>query len=1107
MGVDVGTATGYLDLDISGFLQNLQTAQSQAQSSSSSIAKAGDSFKAVGDKLTSVGSTLTKSVSTPIVGLGTAVIKTSADFESSMSKVQSISGATGKDFDDLNKKAREMGAKTKFSASESAEAFQYMAMAGWKTSDMLGGISGVMNLAAASGESLGTVSDIVTDAMTAFGLSASGTSKVLKDGVEKEVDNTTRFVDALAAASNSSNTNVAMLGESFKYVAPVAGSLGYSVEDTAVALGLMANAGIKSSQAGTALRTVLTNMANPTDKMAAAMDALGVSLTNDDGSMKSLMDVLKDLRKGFGEGHLSQEEFTQGIQNLNDQFSAGEIDAKDYDSQMRELITAMYGAEGAEKAQLAAMLAGKEGMSGLLAIVNATDEDFNSLTDSIYNASGTSQEMADIMNDNLNGQITILGSAVQELALQFGEILLPHVKNVVSGFQDLIAKFQEMSPEQKEQIVKWAAIAASIGPALLAFGKIVTSIGSVITAFSKISGAVSQVKSGFTVLQGAMAGVSAPVAALVAVIGTLVAAFLHLWNTNEEFRANITAIWDGIKSKFDSFGQGIVERLNDIGFNFENITEVMSAVWNGFCELLGPIFEGVLTQLSNILSFALDTITGVLDVFIGIFTGNWEQVWQGVQEIFGAAWEFIKNTFQTWVDAFMGIVDTVLGWFGTSWSEVWNSVKEFFVSIWEGIKSFFSTVLTAIQTTASTIWNAIKTVITTVLNAIKTTVTTVWNAIKTTITTVLNAIKTVITTVWNAIKTVISTVLNAIKSTMSTVWNAIKTVIETVVNGIKTTITNVWNAIKTTISTVVNAIKSTIDTVFNAIKTTITNVVNSIKTTVTNTFNNIKSSVTSIVNDLKSTITNVFNGIKTAMSDAMDSARSLVTSAMTNAKNSVINVWNGISSTFAGIGRNIIDGIVSGITGSVAHLYESIKSALSGLVDKAKDALGIASPSKVMRDQIGRWIPEGIAVGFESAMSRAAKDMQESLDEGMDSLHADDVEIGVKNDMVASMAEVAEYLESIEKRLANAVASMRASLEFLIMAGAAAANGVSIGYIGYNGITGRNREDGDSGDDNPDNNGGGGGSTYVFYTSKAIDEIEAARLMKQTERDLAEGFA
>lgn len=317
---------------------------------------------------------------------GVATIKVGSDFEAAMSEVQAISGATGSDLEKLSDAAKEMGATTKFSASESAEALKYMAMAGWDTEEMLNGLPGVINLAAASGEALGTVSDIVTDAMTAFGLSTEETS---------------RFVDVLAQTANKSNTNVAMLGESFQYVAPVAGALGFSIEDTAVALGLMANSGIKASQAGTSLRTLFTNLTNPVGQSAKAIEALGISIQNSDGSMKSFSEIMGDLRGEFGK--------------------------------MTE----------AEKAQYAAMLAGQEGMSGLLAIVNASDSDFQDLAASIAQSNGAAEEMAQTMQNNLQGSITSFRSAAEGLGIAIYEGIKDKVKNTVDIGTDMLRQLRE----------------------------------------------------------------------------------------------------------------------------------------------------------------------------------------------------------------------------------------------------------------------------------------------------------------------------------------------------------------------------------------------------------------------------------------------------------------------------------------------------------------------------------------------------------------------------------------------------------------------------------------------------------------------------------------
>ncbi len=1053
MAADVGSAIGYLDLDISGFLSGLRSAQSEADATSKNIAtkignnmqSAGKKMTAAGKKMTATGTSLTKGVTVPVFALGGAIVKTSADFESSMSKVAAISGATGEDFDALSAKAREMGSKTKFSASESAEAFQYMAMAGWDVDSMLGGISGVMNLAAASGEELGTVSDIVTDAMTAFGLSAKGTSTVLKDGLNVEVDNTTRFVDALAAASNSSNTNVAMLGESFKYVAPVAGALGYSVEDVAVALGLMANQGIKSSQSGTALRTMLTNMANPTDTMASAMNALGVSLENDDGSMKSLMEVMTDLRKGFGGGKMDADEFKKSITEMDTAFQNGEMSQEDYEAAINDLCVAMYGAEGAQKAQIAAQLAGKTGMAGLLAIVNSTDEDFQSLTESIYNASGTSQEMADIMQDNVSGQLTILKSMLEELALQFGEVLLPVMRKFVEWLQGIVTKLQELSPEQREQIVKWAAIAAAVGPVLIVLGKLVTSVGGIISTFGKIPGAFKDVgtafstlktgvinvgegfklaKAGFTSLGAqasplgaALGGITAPIAAIIAIIAVLVAAFATLWKTNEDFRNKMIGIWEGIKSKFEEFTSGIVERLNALGFNFESITDVLWSIWSGFCDLLAPVFEGVFSVISSVLGTVMDVLTGILDVFIGIFTGNWDQCWAGIKEIFGGIWDGIVGIFTAVINTLKGIFDTVLSWFGTTWSECWTGIQTFFTNIWNSIVTFFTNII------------------------------------------------------------------NGIVAAVSNFVTSIITFFAELPTNIALFITNAWNAV-----------------VLWA-----TNMVNKAREMGTNFLNGVVSSMTQLPGKIQQFLTSAINNLATWVTNMGTKGKEAITSLINN----VVAAAKYIPSKVMSIGSDIVSGVWKGICNAKDAFVNNVKGFFSGIVDGVKDALGIGSPSKVFAKEVGKWMPAGVAVGFEDEMPATMSTIEDSLNKGIDGLETDDVPVGgitTLSDTIKSLYnDVATYFESIEQRLNASVYNMAEMLSSLIRSGQMIVNSDgTLGYVGYNGFT---RSDGPTpkgGGTNPRDYGDG--DTFVFNSPKAIDEVEAARQMKKTKQEMAEGF-
>ena len=873
----------------------------------------------VGGTLTSVGQKLLP-LSTGIAGLGVAAVKTTADFDSEMSKVSAISGATGTDLDKLRGKAREMGAKTKFSASEAAQGMQYMAMAGWKTQDMMDGLEGIMNLAAASGEDLASTSDIVTDALTAFGLSAKDSS---------------HFSDILAAASSNANTNVSMMGETFKYAAPVLGSLGYTAEDAALAIGLMANAGIKSSQAGTALRGAITNLAKPTDTVAAAMDKYGISLTDSSGKMLSLRELMEQLRQKLG------------------------------------------GLSEAEQAQAAAALFGKEAMSGMLAIINGSDKDFEKLAGAIDNCDGSSEKMANTMNDNLQGQITILMSQLQELAISFGEILMPKIRDIVTHIQNFVDKLNAMDEGQKETILRIGMFVAALAPMLMGLGKVITFSANVSRALGTLSAGLVKAGGFSGVFTKALGLITSPAAIVVGVIAAITAVIIHLWNTNEDFRNTITAIWQKIKDAFTTFAAGISERLSALGITFSDVTSAIKTIWDGFCNLLAPVLEAAFSTIAIALQTAFNVILGIWDVFSAVFSGDWSGAWEAVKGIFSSIWDGLKEYFSTIIGAVKGVADVFLGWFGTNWETVWNGVKTFFEGIWNGISSFFEGIWNGISTFCTTVWNGIVTNVTafcttvhdtisTIFNAVKDVVSNVWETIKNVvqvaimfivevikaafelitvpfrfiwencrdtiisvwetiksavqtainfvkdniITPVMNAISTTITTVWNAIQTTFTTVINAIKSAVQTAWNFMKdSVITPVMNGIKTVITTVWNAIKTAVQTVVNAIKTTVQTVFNAVKTTVTTIWNAIKTgtstawnavktAVTTPINAAKSAVTSAINGIKSTISSVWNSVKSATSSTWNAIKRAITTPINAAKTAVGNAISAIRSKF-----------------------------------------------------------------------------------------------------------------------------------------------------------------------------------------------------------------
>lgn len=531
-------------IDCEQSLKRLDQAARESNVTLQKVAASGQKLKSAGDAISSVGQQVSKASAVVATGMGAAV-KITMDFDAQMSKVKAISGATESEFEQLRNKAREMGAQTKFSATESAQAFEYMAMAGWKTGDMLEGIEGIMNLAAASGADLATTSDIVTDALTAFGMEAKDSGK---------------FADILAAAATNSNTNVEMMGETFKYAAPLFGSMGYSAEDAAVAIGLMGNAGIKATNAGTALRGILTRLAKPTKESAEAIETLGIELDDGQGNMLPFMDIMKQMRAGFGELKITEDELNESMAMLDSNLEDGTISQKEYDESVSELMQRAYGAEGALKAESAAMLAGKNALSGLLAIVNASDEDFNKLTTAIYGADGTAQSMANTMQDNLAGQLTVLKSQLQELAISFGDILMPTIRKVVEWLQGLVDKFNGMSEGQKKVITVIGLIIVALGPLLLIVGNLISLIGQVMIFMPMIVGAAAPVVGAITAFMAPLWGVIAAIVAVIAAIDVwvkhwddikqatiLLGEIIHDW-----YQDTIQPIFDKVKEKIDA---------------------------------------------------------------------------------------------------------------------------------------------------------------------------------------------------------------------------------------------------------------------------------------------------------------------------------------------------------------------------------------------------------------------------------------------------------------------------------------------------------------------------------------------------------------------------
>lgn len=661
-----------IDLDTAALKQLEQQARDSAsvlgtqfQLAGEKISEVGTKISNIGDSVSRLGQDITTKVTVPIVAGFTAAVKTTADFDEQMSKVKAISGATGEEFDALRAKAREMGAKTKFSATESGEAFEYMAMAGWKTEDMLEGIDGIMNLAAASGEELGTVSDIVTDALTAFGMSAKDSG---------------RFADILAAAATNANTNVSMMGESFKYVAPVAGSLGYSAEDVAVALGLMANSGIKADMAGTSLRNMFQRMAKPTKESQAAMDRLGLSLADETGRMYSFREIMLQMRESFTEINMPLEEYNRQLDEMDAALADGTMKQSEYDKTLEELNKQAFGAEGAEKARAAAMLGGTRAMSGLLAIANATEEDFNKLTEAIDGSNGAAESMANTMLDNLNGQLTILKSQLQELAISFGDMLMPVIREVVTHLQAVVDWLNSLDDAQREQIIKIALIVAAIGPALLIIGKVIGAIGTIV---SVIGGLVSVIGTVLTTVAGVVAGLNPVVLIIAAIIAAVVA-----------LGYAVATHWEEVKEAFGKFVeyiQPVVDAVIEFG-------QVLIEFIQTFVQFIGDKIKDFLDKHQTLINAWIITIKTIFTTGFEVIKEVVTRVLENIKIVFSTVFEVIKNLLKAATAIMKGDWSGAMDALKNAASAAWNGVKAIFNNLKDGLKNIMESLISNFKT-------------------------------------------------------------------------------------------------------------------------------------------------------------------------------------------------------------------------------------------------------------------------------------------------------------------------------------------------------------------------------------------------------------------------
>lgn len=696
------------------------------------LAAMGKTLQEHGAKLEAMGKTLTTRVTMPLAALGAGAVKVGMDFDKSMSQVAATMGMTADDmeeaggtFEQLRNFAQEMGATTAFSATQAADALNYMALAGYDAETSMKMLPTVLNLAAAGNMDLAAASDMVTDTQTALGLS---------------IEQTQALVDQMARTSSTTNTSVAQLGDAMLTVGGTAKILNGGLYQTAdgmtvaydgtqelnMVLGVLADNGIKGSEAGTALRNILLSLSAPTDKAAKELEALGIEVYNDQGQLNSMTDIMDD--------------FNAAMANMTDE----------------------------EKTQAIATIFNKRDIKSVNALLATSTDRWTEVGEAISGAEGAAQTMADTQLNNLAGAVTLLKSALEGAGIAISDRLTPYIRQLAEWITNLVTKFNNLDPKTKDLIVKLGLIAAAIGPVLLGVGKFEKGLGRLMTAFPKVVGKSKLLTAVFS------GGVLGPILAIVAAIGVLVAAFVTLWNNNEEFRTKMTEIWEGIKQTFGSFFTDAGEKLQGLQEAFSGFMERVQPLWDAFTEALAPVFVTAFETISNVFSDVTSAILTILDIFTAVFNGDWD-----------TAWEAVKTLTETVMNLIADIIEGVLTIIGQFLGKTLEAAKKLVSDAWEAIKTKVSTTIENIKTAVEEKWEAIKQKIADKLEAIKTDIKTKWESAKKTVTDTIESIKKKVEDKWEAIKTSIGNKVEEIKEKLTKPFTDAKKTIEDAVETIK----------------------------------------------------------------------------------------------------------------------------------------------------------------------------------------------------------------------------------------------------------------------------------------------------------------------------------
>ncbi|HEL7526948.1 TPA: phage tail tape measure protein [Enterococcus faecium] len=759
----------------SGFVKTFKDAQDAVKT----FEKNSNSMTtAVGKVMQGTGAAMTKYITTPLIGVGVAAAKVGGDFEAQMSRVKAISGATGDTFEQMKQQAIDLGAKTAFSAKESAAGMENLASAGFNAQEIMKAMPGLLDLAAVSGGDVALASENTATALRGFGLEASEAGHV---------------ADVFARAAADTNAEVGDMGEALKYVAPVANSMGISLEETAAAIGIMSDAGIKGSQAGTTLRGALSRLARPTKAMQDTMDNLGVSFYDADGKMKPLKTQVELLKKAF-EG-LTPEQ------------------------QQNALVT----------------LYGQESLSGMMALIDKGPDSLGKLTKSLKDSDGAADDMARTMQDNMNSSIEQMFGAFESAAIVIQKILAPSIKKVADAISGLVEKFVSAPESTQRLVVAIGAIAIAIGPVLYALGMLVKAFQTMKVGLGVLGNGISLFKK----LGSAIGFLTSPVGLVIAAVALLVVGFIYIWNTSEDFRNFWIGLWEGIKSAVSSAVEWIQNAWKSTGEWFNNLwksikegadnvwttiqeapgkaadwiknkwtetKEFFSSIWDGIKEAASSAWEGIV----NILAPYVIAIKNVFQPMIDFFTNLWSQI----GSIAGSAWEIIKTAV---MGPILLLIDLITGNF--------NQLKEDASMLWTTLTTNIQNIITTFVDIVVGYYTALKDTVINIWNLLTSTIKDVWNSFTTWIKETTNNIVNSIRQGWNNLKQGTIDLFNNMIQGAKDLWNSFKAWFINLVIGTKDNIIQGWENLKQgtidTFNNLVSGVQEVWDNLVNAVSDTV----------------------------------------------------------------------------------------------------------------------------------------------------------------------------------------------------------------------------------------------------------------------------------------------